>query len=287
KVYLAEHDLLADFLPVPYTKAVADLIFRHKPQIMLFSATPLGRELGPRVAYRAKSGLTADCTGLDTVDFQRGRQEFTGVMRQTRPALGGNIMAAIITQNSLVQMSTARPGVMRALTPDSQRNGEIIEYSPNLTEGDLGARIIAAERRELTSDISEAGAIACGGAGCKTRDNFEKYIVPLAESLGQFLGEKAMVGATRPAVEMGFIERTHQIGQTGYTVKPRVYVAVGISGAVQHLTGMQNSDIIVAINKEPKAPIFKAADFGVVGNMEEVVPQFIHALAAGKAGEKI
>ncbi|MDD4858585.1 MAG: FAD-binding protein [Dehalococcoidales bacterium] len=287
KVYLAEHDLLENFLPVPYTKVVADIIFQYKPQILLFSATPAGRELGPRVAYRAKSGLTADCTALDIVDFQRGKQDFTAVMRQTRPALGGNIMAAIITQNSLVQMSTARPGVMRALEPDNTRNGELIEYHPALTEADLGARIISAERRELTSDIAEAGAIACGGAGCKTRDNFDKYIVPLAESLGRFLGEKAMVGATRPAVEMGFIERTHQVGQTGYTVKPRVYVAVGISGAVQHLTGMQNADIIVAVNKEAKAPIFKAADFGVVGNLEEVVPQLIQALeAAGKVGAK-
>ncbi len=280
KVYVAEHELLEKFLPVPYTKVVSELVEKYKPQMMLFSATPLGRELGPRVAYRSESGLTADCTGLDIVDFKRGKQELIGVLRQTRPALGGNIMAAIITQNSKVQMSTARPGVMRALEPDYKRTGEVVEHVPNMTEPDLGARIISAELRPLTSGIAEAGAIACGGAGCKTKENFDKYIPPLAESLGKFLGEEAMVGASRAAVELGFIDRSHQVGQTGQTVKPRVYVAVGVSGAVQHLTGMQNSDIIVAINKEPKAPIFKVADFGVVGSMEEIVPELIRALNA-------
>ena len=277
-VYVASHKLLDKFLPMPYTRAVAEMIEKYNPQIMLFSATPMGRELGPRVAYRVKSGLTADCTGLDIVDFTRGKKEFVAVMRQTRPALGGNIMASIITQNSKVQMSTARPGVMQALDKDESRPGEVIEYTPEITEADMGSKIISHQARELTSDIAEAGAIACGGAGCKTRENYEKYIVPLAESLGKFLGEKAMVGASRPAVEMGFIDRGHQVGQTGQAVKPRVYFAVGISGAVQHLTGMQNSDIIVAINKEAKAPIFKVADFGIVGNMEDIVPRLINAL---------
>ncbi len=283
KVYIAEHELLENFLPVPYAKAVSELVEKYKPQMMLFSATPLGRELAPRVAYRTGSGLTADCTGLDIVDFKRGKQELIAVLRQTRPALGGNIMAAIITQNSRVQMSTARPGVMQALQPDSKRSGGIIEYALALTESDLGARIISSELRQLTSGIAEAGVIACGGAGCKTKESFNKYIPPLANSLGKFLGQEGMVGASRAAVELGFIDRSHQVGQTGQTVKPRVYVAVGISGAVQHLTGMQNSDIIVAINKEPKAPIFKVADFGIVGNMEDVVPELIKAL--NKEGE--
>jgi len=278
KVYIAEHELLERFLPVPYTKAVSELIEKYKPQMMLFSATPLGRELAPRVAYRSQSGLTADCTGLDIIDFKRGEQEFTGVLRQTRPALGGNIMAAIITQNSTVQMSTARPGVMRALEPDGSRTGEILEYVPNIAESDLGARIISSEPRQLASEIKDAGAIVCGGAGCKTKEGFDKYISPLADSLGKFLGQEAMVGASRAAVELGFIERSHQVGQTGQTVKPRVYVAVGVSGAVQHLSGMQNSDIILAINKDPKAPIFKVADYGIVGNLEEIVPELIKAL---------
>ena len=278
RVYVVDHELLKDFLPVPYSKAVSELVEKYAPQMMLFSATPLGRELGPRVAYRTRSGLTADCTGLDIIDTRRGRQEYTGVLQQTRPALGGNIMAAIITQNSTVQMSTARPGVLRALDPDDQRTGEIIEYIPEITGSDLGARIISSALRQMTSDIKDAGAIVCGGAGCKTKDNFEKLILPLADTLGKFLGQEAMVGASRAAVELGFTDRSHQIGQTGQTVKPRVYIAAGVSGAVQHLTGMQNSDIIIAINKDPKAPIFKVSDYGLVGNLEEIVPQLIAAL---------
>jgi electron transfer flavoprotein alpha subunit len=278
RVYLAEHEMLENFLPLSYTRAISGLVGKYKPQMMLFSATPLGRELAPRVAYRTGSGLTADCTGLDIVDFKRGEQELFAVLRQTRPALGGNIMAAIITQNSKVQMSTARPGVMRASKPDYKRTGEIIEYPVEIGQSDLGATIVSSELLPLTTKLSEAGAIACGGAGCKTKEAFDKYIPPLAESLGRFLGEEGMVGASRAAVELGFIDRSHQVGQTGQTVKPRVYIAVGVSGAVQHLTGMQNSDIIIAINKDPKAPIFKVADFGIVGNLEEVIPELIKAL---------
>lgn len=281
KVYITEHKMLEDFLPLPYTRAISELVRKYKPQMMLFSATPLGRELAPRVAYRTGSGLTADCTGLDIVDFKRGNQELFAVLRQTRPALGGNIMAAIITQNSRVQMSTARPGVMQAAKPDYKRTGEIIEYPIEIGQPDLGATIVSTELLPLTTKLTEAGAIACGGAGCKTKEAFEKYIPPLAASLGRFLGEEGMVGASRIAVESGFIDRSHQVGQTGQTVKPRVYIAVGVSGAVQHLTGMQNSDIIIAINKDPKAPIFKVADFGVVGNLEEVVPELIKALNSG------
>ncbi len=278
KVFIAEHELLENFLPVPYTKAVLQLIEKYKPQMMLFGATPLGRELAPRVAYRANSGLTADCTGLDIVDYKRGDREFTGVLMQTRPALGGNIMASIITQNSTVQMSTARPGVMLALAPDNTRAGEVFEYVPDIVEADLGARIISATVRQLASEIKDAAVIVSGGSGCKTKECFDNLIPPLADSLGKFLGQEAMVGASRLAVEAGFIERSHQVGQTGQTVKPRVYVAIGISGAVQHLTGMQNSDIILAINKDPNARIFKVADFGIVGNLEDIVPELIETL---------
>jgi electron transfer flavoprotein alpha subunit len=278
RVYIAEHELLENFLPVPYTRAVSELVGKYKPQMMLFSATPLGRELAPRVAYRSNSGLTADCTGLDIVDFKRGSQELIAVLRQTRPALGGNIMAAIITQNSISQMSTARPGVMRALKPDYEHRGEIIEHPTKLVESDIGSRIISAEIRPLASELKDATIIVSGGSGCKTKEGFDRCITPLTESLGRFLGQEAMVGASRVAVESGFIDRSHQVGQTGQTVKPRVYVAVGISGAVQHLTGMQNSDIILAINKDPNARIFKVADFGVVGNLEEIVPELIKSL---------
>jgi electron transfer flavoprotein alpha subunit len=280
KVYIAEHELLENFLPLPYTKAISGMIEKYKPQMMLFSATPLGRELGPRVAYSSRSGLTADCTGLDIIDFKRGDTERVGILMQTRPALGGNVMASIITQNSTVQMSTARPGVMKALESDKTRKGEIFEYSPGLTEADLGAKIVSAEIRQCASELKDARIIVSGGRGLKSKECFEQYINPLAEGFSKFLDKETMVGASRLAVESGFIDRSHQVGQTGQTVKPRLYIAIGISGAVQHVTGMQSSDIIVAINKDPNARIFKVADYGVVGNLEEIVPELITALNA-------
>ncbi len=279
-VYLAEHPLLKDFLPLPYTHVISSLVEKHKPQQFLFSATPQGRELGPRVAYRTKSGLTADCTGLDIIDFKRGSKEMTAILQQTRPALGGNIMASIITQNASVQMSTARPGVMTALEADLSRSGQVIEFNVELAVADLGARILAMEQHQVTSDLKDATIIVAGGGGMRNKDNFNKLTYPLAESMGKFLNETSMVGASRLAVESGFVDRSHQVGQTGQTVKPRLYVALGISGAVQHVTGMQNSDIILAVNKDPNAKIFRVSDFGIVGNVEEVVPQLINALNA-------
>jgi len=246
--------------------------------MMLFSATPLGRELAPRVAYSSKAGLTADCTGLEIIDYKVGNQKLIGILMQTRPALGGNIMASIITRNSTLQMSTARPGVMKALEPDRKRTGEVFEYAPNMTKADLGARIISVKLYERSLDLKDARLIVSGGRGLKAKEGFDKYIPPLAESLGRFLEQEAMVGASRLAVESGFIDRSHQVGQTGQTVKPKLYVAIGISGAVQHLTGMQSSDIILAINKDSKAPIFNVADYGVVGNLEEIVPELINIL---------
>lgn len=278
KVYVANHVLLDKFLPIPYTKTTSEIVRKYKPQMMLFSATPIGRELAPRVAYRVGAGLTADCTALDIIDFKRGDKEHIGILMQTRPALGGNIMASIMTQNSPAQMSTARPGVMKALKPDSSRQGEIVEYAPQIGEGDAGVEIVSSEIRELTSELKDATIIVSGGKGCKTKDGFDRCILPLTESLGKFFGQEAMVGASRMAVEAGFVDRSHQVGQTGQTVRPRIYFAVGISGAVQHLSGMQQSDIIVAINKDPAAPIFKVCDFGVVGNLEEVVPELIKSL---------
>ena len=286
KVYIAEHKLLENFLPVPYGRVISEMVKKQRPQMMLFSATPLGRELAPRVAYGSGSGLTADCTGLDIADYKRLDQEYTAILVQTRPALGGNIMASIITQNSLVQMSTARPGVMKALEADPSRKGEVIKYAPNISEADLGARIVYSEHLPPASDIKDAKIIICGGRALKSKEGFDQYILPLADRMGEFLGQEAMVGASRLAVEIGCIGRGHQVGQTGQTVKPRLYVAVGVSGAVQHVTGMQGSDIVVAINKDPNARIFKVADFGVVGNLEEVVPELIKALdSQGGNGE--
>ena len=278
KVYIIASDLLNDFLPVPYSRVVCELLDKYKPQMMLFSATPLGRELAPRVAYRASSGLTADCTALDIFDYKKGTQDYTAILRQTRPALGGNIMASIITQNSKVQMSTVRPGVMQALKPDETRTGEIIKYEPELTKADFTLKIISSEESPATSELKDAAIIVAGGGGCRTKERLMGCIPALSEALSKLFGEKAMVGASRVAVEMGFIDRSHQVGQTGQTVKPKLYVAVGISGAVQHISGMQNSEIILAINKDPNANIFKTADFGIVGDYEELVPKLTKIL---------
>jgi electron transfer flavoprotein alpha subunit len=278
RVYIIASDLLNDFLPVPYSRVVCELLDKYKPQMMLFSATPLGRELAPRVAYRSSSGLTADCTALDIFDYKKGAQDYTAILRQTRPALGGNIMASIITQNSKVQMSTVRPGVMQALKPDETRTGEIIKYEPELTKADFTLKIISSEESPATSELKDAAIIVAGGGGCRTKERLMGCIPALSEALSKFFGEKAMVGASRVAVEMGFIDRSHQVGQTGQTVKPKLYVAVGISGAVQHISGMQNSEIILAINKDPNANIFKTADFGIVGDFEELVPKLTKIL---------
>jgi len=278
KVYTITDSRLCDFHPVPYTRVVCELLDKYKPQIVLFSATPLGRELAPRVAYRANSGLTADCTDLDIIDFKRGTHDYTAILRQTRPALGGNIMASIITQNSRMQMSTVRPGVMQAMEPDEKRITEVIKYEPKLNESDFAVRIVSSEEIPAASELKDAAIIVAGGGGCKTKECFESCIPALSDALGKFLGEKAMVGASRVAVEKGFISRGHQVGQTGQTVKPKLYVAVGISGAVQHLSGMQNSDIILAINRDPNANIFRTADLGIVGNFEELVPKLVKIL---------
>jgi electron transfer flavoprotein alpha subunit len=282
KVYMAEHQLLKNFLPLPYNKVISAMIAQYKPQQMLFAATPMGRELGPRVAYKTGSGLTADCTGLEIIDFKRGSKEMTAILQQTRPALGGNIMASIITQNSSVQMSTARPGVMTALEPDNNRKGEVIEFKADLADSDMGAKVLAQEQKQATAELKDATIIVAGGGGLRNKDNFKKLVAPLAEAMSKALGQEAMVGATRVAVEHGFIDRGHQIGQTGQTVKPRLYVAMGISGAVQHVTGMQNSDIIISINKDPNAKIFKVSDFGIIGNVEDVVPELLKALNGGQ-----
>ncbi|HEX9978427.1 MAG TPA: FAD-binding protein [Acidimicrobiia bacterium] len=281
KVYVVEHEALGHFSPIPFTGAIASLIGTYQPQMLIFAATPMGRELAPRVAYRTDSGLTADCTALDLIDVKRAGKEYTAVLRQTRPALGGNIMASILTQNSKVQMSTTRPGVLKALDPDYSRVGQVIRHTPDLSRDEAGTSVVSYAPIQRTAELSEAGVIASGGVGCRTKENYDAYIRPLARALGEFLGEEAMVGGSRAAVERGLVDRGHQVGQTGQTVKPRVYVAVGISGTVQHLSGMQNSDIIVAINKDAKAPIFNVADFGVVGSLEDAVPKLVQALEAG------
>lgn len=283
KVYLSEHPHLAHFRPIPYKKAIGDLLLRFKPQIMLFGATPLGRELAPRVAYRTGSGLTADCTRLEIDDVRQGSTDLTAILKQTRPALGGNIMATIMTKDSPIQMATVRPGLLKAGKPVHMRKGEIIRCPVEIGDEDIRTEIVSMEELPARTKISDADIVVAGGRGLGSRASFDRLIRPLAAAFGGFLDGRVEVGATRMAVEEGFVGHDCQVGQTGQTVRPRLYVAVAISGAVQHVSGMQNSDVVLAINKDPHARIFNYADFGVVADYETVIPRLIDILKARKS----
>jgi electron transfer flavoprotein alpha subunit len=278
KVYVADHPLLNHFLPIPYKKTAGELVRKFRPQIMLFGASPLGRELAPRVAYSTDAGLTADCTKLEIDDFTRGPIHLTAILKQTRPALGGNIMATIMTKDSKTQMATVRPGVFKAGPADPSRRGEVIRHAPELSEADVRTRIVSMEPLPPHSSVADADIVVSGGRGLGTRAKYDRYIRPLADAMANVLPGKVEVGASRMAVEDGFIGHDHQVGQTGQTVQPRLYIAVGISGAVQHISGMQNSDIVVAINKDPHARIFQYADFGMTSDLDAVLPKLIQAL---------
>lgn len=274
-VYVIEHPLLAHFDPHPYRKAVSDVFTKYQPQIFLFGATPQGRVLAPMISYRVGCGLTADCTGLDIRDSSRKGQ--IAVLMQTRPALGGNVMATICTKDSSCQMATARPGVMKRLPEDAKRTGKVIQHSIDLTESDRSLAIISTEKGHGEVNF-ESDVIVSGGKGMQNRDNYDRLLKKLCGSIGDRFGVSVEKGATRTAVEQGFIERIHQVGQTGTAVGPKLYVAIGISGAIQHMIGVANTETIVAINTDPNAPIFKQCDYYIVGSADEVVPELIAAL---------
>ena len=276
-VYVLEHPLLGSFDPLVHKKAIADLVRERRPQVMLFGASPLGRELAPRVAYACRSGLTADCTRLEIGDFSKGSTNLVGILKQTRPALGGNVMATIMTKDSPTQMATVRPGVFKVPAPDPDRTGEVLRLPVELSDADVGLDAVPVESFASKVSIRDAEIVVAGGHGFRSRADFDSYLAPLAAGLGHLLGADTKVAASRMAVEDGFTTHDYQVGQTGQTVQPRLYVAIGISGAVQHITGMQGSEIVVAINKDPKARIFNYADFGVVGDIETVVPELVRA----------
>lgn len=265
KVILGDHELLETYTTDGYAKVISELIEEKKPEIMLIGATNIGRDLGPRISAKVKTGLTADCTRLEIDDEDKK-------LLQTRPAFGGNLMATIICPKHRPQMSTVRPGVMEKAKYDETRQGEVEEIEIKLTKDDIKAVVIdtvKAEKEEVA--LEEAPIIVAGGRGVGNEKGFE-LIEKLAEKLG------GVVGASRASVDAGWIDQPHQVGQTGKTVRPKLYIACGISGAIQHLAGMQSSDCIVAINKNPGAPIFKVADYGIVGDLYEVVPALIEAL---------
>ncbi len=260
-VYMVDHPSLKNFNDESYTDIFVQLIKKYKPEIVLMGATTYGRSLGPRVSSRLNTGLTADCTGLE-IDPERK------ILLQTRPAFGGNLMATIICPNHRPQMSTVRPKVMKALEQDKSRSGEIIRPDVVIPEN-LKVKVLDVVNNlcEMVN-LTEADIIVSAGRGIGNPKN-----LALVEELAHVLG--AAVGASRAVVDAGWIEYSHQVGQTGKTVGPKVYFACGISGAIQHLAGMSSSDTIIAINKNADAPIFRIATFGIVGDVLEVLPALI------------
>jgi len=273
KVYLIEHPLLEHYQANSYAKAIFDLVHKYEPQIVLYGATITGRDLAPRIASAAKAGLTADCTDLQIGDHTtiKNGQLHKNLLFQIRPAFGGNIIATIINYDRWPQMATVREGVMPMPEPDVARRGEIIEEKAELSQQDLPLEILAEHKRPKKVNLKQARIIVAGGAGVGSKDNF-KLIWDLANCLG------AAPAATRAAVDLGFIDGDHQVGQTGTTVRPNLYIAVGISGAIQHQAGMSQSQKIIAINNDADAPIFQVAHYKVVGDLNEVVPKMIKAI---------
>jgi electron transfer flavoprotein alpha subunit len=274
-IYLVEDKLLEVFDPAAYRKAVADAIRSYWPQIVLYAATPQGRMLAPMVSYSLECGLTADCTGLDIRDSSRKGE--IALLLQTRPALGGNVMATIRTKSSMSQMATARPGVMKPMPPDPSRKGKVIRHKVELSENDISLEII---RTELGAGDVNFGAkvIVSGGKGMQSRDNYEQLLSLLCEGLAKKLNTPVEKGASRAAVEQGFTERARQVGQTGTSIGPKLYIALGISGAIQHMIGVANTETIVAVNSDPNAPIFRQCDYYIVGTVEDTIPQLVQAL---------
>jgi electron transfer flavoprotein alpha subunit len=250
-----------------------DLIHKYEPQIVLYGATIAGRDLAPRIASATKAGLTADCTDLQIGDHEtvKDKKVHKNLLFQIRPAFGGNIVATIINIDRWPQMATVREGVMPAPEADTTRTGEIIEEDVELSQQDLPLEILDEHKRPKKVDLKASRIIVAGGAGVGSKDNF-KLIWDLANCLG------AAPAATRAAVDLGFIDHDHQVGQTGTTVRPSLYIAVGISGAIQHQAGMSQSQKIVAINNDPDAPIFGIAHYKIIGDLNDVVPIMIKSI---------
>ena len=269
RVLVVDHDLLKDYLTEPYTQAITQIIKEQKPSILLIGATTIGRDLGPRVSARNCTGLTADATKLEISDDEA--HEF----RMTRPAFGGNLMATILCKEHRPQMSTVRPGVMQKMPADPSRKGEVVDYSINFDEKKIGrVKLVKTVKEEKTvTDISQAKILVSGGRGVANKEGFAK-LEALAKELG---GE---VSSSRAMVDAGVMEQSRQVGQTGKTVRPNLYIACGISGAIQHLAGMEESEYIIAINKDKFAPIFSVADLGIVGDLHKIVPMLTERLKA-------
>lgn len=273
KIYMVDDPRLKDYQTTSYTKVICDLIVKHEPQIVLYGATVAGRDLAPRIASAMKAGLTADCTDLRIGEHKIAKtgEVHENLLLQIRPAFGGNIIATIINYDRWPQMATVREGVMVMPQPDGSRVGEVVHEKANLSPEDLPIEILEEVKTGRKVNLKAANIIVAGGAGVGSRDNF-KHIWDLANCLG------GAVGATRAAVDLGYVDHDHQIGQTGTTVRPKLYIAAGISGAIQHQAGMDESQKIIAINNDPDAPIFNYAHYKIVGDLNTVIPMMVKAI---------
>lgn len=270
KAYYVESPLLEKFSTDGYVKVFADLIKDKKPEIVLVGASSIGRDIGPRLAARVGTGLTADCTKLEI-------DETDHKLLSTRPAFGGNLMATIVCPKNRPQMSTVRPGVMEKAAYMANPMGEVEVITPELTEADIRTtleQVIQEENKKV--NLVDAKIVVSGGRGLKTPEGFA-IVKELADALG------GVVGSSRACVDAGWIDVSHQVGQTGTTVRPDLYIACGISGAIQHLAGMSESKYIVAINKDPKAPIFDVCDYGIVGDLNKVIPAMLENIKTKKS----
>ena len=281
KVYLVNDPRLGHYQATSYHKVICSLIEQYTPQIVLYGATPIGRDLAPTVASAMKCGLTADCTDLRIGDHTEAKtkEKYENLLLQIRPAFGGNIIATIVNFDRWPQMATVREGVMQMPAPDKTRSGEVVACEADLADADLPLEIVETHRQERKVNLKAARIIVAGGAGVGSAENF-KQLWDLSHCLG------AAVAGSRAAVDLGFIGHDHQVGQTGTTVRPALYVACGISGAIQHRAGMAESGKIIAINTDRDAPIFGVAHYGIVGDLNDVVGRLIKAIRGGATVEQ-
>ncbi|MDR1125386.1 MAG: electron transfer flavoprotein subunit alpha/FixB family protein [Deltaproteobacteria bacterium] len=273
RVILVDDPALETYMTEPYTRALTAVVNEFKPGILLCGATSIGRDLAPRVSARVRTGLTADCTALEI-------QEETGDLLMTRPAFGGNVMATIVCRERRPQMATVRPGVMRRLEPRAGASCPVVDFKvAGLAEGRNVEILEISKKVSAKLDIQEAKVLVAGGRGLGGPENFR-----LLEKLAEVLG--GTLASSRACVDAGWCDKELQVGQTGKTVRPNLYIACGISGAIQHLAGMEEAEVIIAVNKDAGAPIFEVADYGVVGDVHKIVPQFIEQIKAAQAAKE-
>ena len=270
KVVVVDDPMLEKYATEPYAKAVTAVIKEFEPEIVLYGATSIGRDLAPRVSARVHTGLTADCTKLAI-------NEETKLLHMTRPAFGGNIMATIVCKNHRPQMATVRPGVMSALAKDETRTGEVVNFKVDFVPADMNVEIIEeVKETRKTVDITDAKVLVSGGRGIGSPE-----FVPVLQEAADVLG--GIVSGSRPVIEAGWLSKERQVGQTGKTVRPNLYLACGISGAIQHVAGMESSEVVISINKDDNAAIFSVSDLGVVGDVKVILPKLIEAIKKVKA----